>query len=138
MKKEALFLYDTMKGRRVCAMFTAQKEEKKEIGMTTTYLTAQDRQYRITVLREELRRVEDRLVRYRFCTSRFVAPEYYVEILLEDERAAAHLGEDYPTAQILFDKLVGGLVTPCTLSDIMQDIKNTQSPFTKINLYDII
>ncbi len=106
--------------------------------MTTTCSTPWEKLYRIGILREELRRVEDRLVRYRFCTSRFASPEYYVEIVLGEERAAAHLGEDYPTAQILFDKLVCGVVTPCTLFDIMQDVKNAQNPFTNIKAYDII
>ncbi len=106
--------------------------------MSTTGLTTWEKLYRIGVLREELRRVEEAIVRYRFCTSRFATPEYYVEIVLGDERAAAHLGEDYPTAQILFDKLVCGVVTPCTLFDIMQDIKNAHNPFTNIKNYDII
>ena len=106
--------------------------------MNTTCLTAREELYRISVLREELRRVEEHAIRYRFCTSRFAHPEYYVEIVLEDERAAVALGGDYPTAQILFDKLVCGLVTPCTLEDIMEDIKNAQNPFTNISLCDII
>jgi hypothetical protein len=106
--------------------------------MSSTCLTTWEKLYRIAVLREELRRAEERLVRYRFCTARFAVPEYYIEIVLGEERAAAHLGEDYPTAQILFDKMVCGLVMPCTLLDIMQDIKNAQNPFTNIKYYDII
>ncbi len=98
--------------------------------MIATCSTPWEKHYRIGILREELRRVQDRFIRYRFCTSRFAEPEYYVEIILEDERVAARLGEDYPTAQILFDKLVCGLVTPCTLFDIMEDAKNAQTPFT--------
>ena len=92
--------------------------------MSTTCMTAWEKLYRIGILREELRRVGEQLVRYRFCTSRFAHPEYYAEIVLGNERAAAHLGEDYPTAQILFDRLVCGTVTPCTLCDIIADIKN--------------
>ena len=106
--------------------------------MTTTCLNAQEKVYLITVLREEMRRVGEGLARYRFCTSRFVRPEYYVEIVLDGERAAARLGEDYPTAQILFDRLVCGTVTPCTLEDIIEDIKITQNPFTNIKRYVII
>jgi len=113
-----------MEERRVSANPAAQKEEKKEFDMNMTCLTTQDKLYRISVLREELRRLDAQLIRYRFCTSRFAQPEYYVEIVFENERAAALLGTDYPAAQILFDKLVCGLVTPCTLCDIMQDIKN--------------
>ena len=96
--------------------------------MSTTCLTAWDKLYRISILREELRREQEYLIRYRFCTARFAKPEYYVEIILGNERAAAALGEDYPMAQILFDKLVCGLVTPCTLTDIMEDIKMCKNP----------
>ena len=106
--------------------------------MTTTCLTAQEDLYRIAILREEMRRVGDALVRYRFCTSRFALAEYYVEIVLGNERAAAYLGGDHLAAQCLFDRLVCGTVTPCTLADIIQDIKNTQNPFTNIKDYDII
>lgn len=84
--------------------------------------------YRITVLREETRRVEAYLVRYRFCVSRFADTAYYAEIFLDEERAAAHLGKDLTTSQELFERLVNGVVTPCTLLDIMQDIKNAHSP----------
>ncbi len=82
---------------------------------------------KICVLREELRRVADRMARYRFCAFRFAAPEYYVEILYGDERAAARLGEDYVAAQILFDAIVEGTVTPCTLIDVITDAKNSHN-----------
>ena len=85
-----------------------------------------ERLYRICVLREEQRRVGERVARYRFCAFRFAAPEYYVEILLDAERAAARLGGDYAASQILFDLLVSGTVTPCTLCDVMEDIKNSR------------
>ncbi len=100
--------------------------------MTTTCLTAQEKLYRIAILREEIRRVGAGLVRYRLCVSRFARAEYYAEIVFGDERAAARLGEDYPAAQLLFDQLVCGTVTPCTLADIIQDTKNAQNPFTNI------
>ena len=77
-----------MEERRVSANRAAQKEEKKEFDMNMTCLTTQDKLYRISVLREELRRLDAQLIRYRFCTSRFAQPEYYVEIVFENERAA--------------------------------------------------
>ena len=117
---------------------SAQKEEKKENTMTTTCLIPQEKVYRIEILREETCRVGQRLARYRFCICRFAHSEYYAEIVLGDERAATHLGEDLAAAGRLFDLLVRGTVTPCTLSDIMQDIKNAQNPFTSIKDYDII
>ena len=106
--------------------------------MTTTCLTPQEKVYRIEILREETYRVGQEIARYRFCICRFARSEYYAEIVLGDERAAAHLGEDLAAAGRLFDLLVRGTVTPCTLCDIVQDIKNAQHPFTSIKDYDII
>ena len=84
--------------------------------------------YRITVLREETRRVEAYLVRYRFCVSHFAETAYFVEILLGKERAAAYLGKELYPSQKVFEQLSNGVVTPCTLLDIIQDIKNAHSP----------
>ena len=96
--------------------------------MNTTCPTIADTLYKIVVLREELRRVDTRIARYRLCMSRFVHKEYYVEIFFAGERAAAALGEDYATAGAVFERLVCGVVTPCTLFDILQDIKNADNP----------
>ena len=62
--------------------------------MDTQTPIAWERLYKISVLREEVRRVAASLARYRFCASRFATPQYYVEIFYENERAAASLGED--------------------------------------------
>ena len=94
--------------------------------MNSVQLNGLEKLYRICVLREEKRRVGEETARYRFCAFRFAEPEYYVEILYGAERAAAHLGADYPEAQILFDRLVAGTVTPCTLSDVITDEKNSR------------
>lgn len=94
--------------------------------MNFVNLTDFEKLQRISVLREELRRVADEAARYRFCAFRFAEPEYYVEVLYGSERAAAHLGGDYARAQILFDRLVEGAVTPCTLFDVVTDAKNLQ------------
>lgn len=94
--------------------------------MNSVNLTGFEKLYQISVLREELRRAADKPARYRFCAFRFAEPEYYVEILYGEERAAAHLGEDYAEAQILFDRLVEGTVTPCTLFDVVSDARNLQ------------
>ena len=96
--------------------------------MNITYPTCADAQYKIAVLREELRRVDTRIAHYRLCLSRFAQNEYYVEILFAGERAAASLGTDYADAGAVFERLVCGTVTPCTLFDILQDIKNADSP----------
>ena len=94
--------------------------------MNSANLPDLEKLYKISVLREELRRVCDEIARYRFCASRFAEPEYYVEILYGAERAAVRLGEDYAASQILFDALVAGTVTPCTLFDVVTDAKNSR------------
>ena len=99
--------------------------------MNITCPKTADALYKIAVLREELRRVDARMARYRFCLCRFAENEYYVEILFDGERAAASLGKDRLEADAVFERLVCGLVTPCTLSDIVQDIKNAGSPLQK-------
>lgn len=93
--------------------------------MNSVSLTGFEELYKICVLREELRCVGDGIARYRFCAFRFAKPEYYAEILYGSERAAARLGEDYAAAQILFDRLVAGTVTPCTLDYVVEDMKNS-------------
>ncbi len=92
--------------------------------MNADNVSGYEKLYKICVLREELRCVADKMARYRFCAFRFAAPEYYVEILYGNERAAARLGEDYAASQILFDAVVAGTVTPCTLFDVITDAKN--------------
>ena len=93
--------------------------------MNSAQLNGLEKLYRICVLREEKRRVGEEMARYRFCALRFAEPEYYVEIFYGTERAAARIGEDYPQAQILFERLVAGTVTPCTLFDVIADEKNS-------------
>ena len=93
--------------------------------MNSVNVSGFEKLYKICVLREELRRVADEMARYRFCAFRFSEPEYYIEILYGTERAAARLGEDYAVSQILFDRLVAGTVTPCTLSYVVEDMKNS-------------
>lgn len=99
--------------------------------MEITKTTEREKLYRISILREESRTVGDARAHYYFCASRFARPEYYAEVLYQDERAATLLGTDYPQAQILFDAIVNGTVTPCTLEDVVTDMKNIGTPLYK-------
>ncbi|MBO7341205.1 MAG: hypothetical protein J6U87_00840 [Clostridia bacterium] len=90
--------------------------------------------YEVCVLREQIRPVAGRTARYRFCVLRFAGEEYYAEILLGEERAAAQLSLERAPAERLFDALVAGSVTPCTLIDVVTDAKNSpDSPLQKGN-----
>ena len=60
-------------------------------------------------------------VRYRLYEGRFAGCRYYVEVTYREERAAAYLGEDKGRAQRLYELLVKGTVTPCTLESIVVD-----------------
>lgn len=91
--------------------------------MNTTETTASLQA--VAVLREEKRSVEGLELRYRFCGCYFAKGQYYVEICLGNERAAVYLGTNKEAAYEVFKRLVSGTVTPCTLADIMEDIKNS-------------
>ena len=58
---------------------------------------------------------------YRLYEGRFAGSRYYVEVTYREERAAAYLGEDGAKARCLYDLLVSGTVTPCTLEAIVAD-----------------
>ena len=93
--------------------------------MNTTETTAGASLWAVAVLREEKKATKGLLLRYRFCGCCFAKKQYYVEICLGNERAAAYLGTDKEAACEVFKALVDGTVTPCTLADIMEDIKNS-------------
>lgn len=60
-------------------------------------------------------------IRYRLCECRFAGCRYYVEVRYREERAAAYVGEDKEKALRLYEMLVKGTVTPCTLEAIVAD-----------------
>lgn len=60
-------------------------------------------------------------VRYRLYEGRFAMPQYYAEIVMGGERAAAYLGEDREKAEEIYAALVRGTVTPCTLQAVVED-----------------
>ena len=74
------------------------------------------------ILREATARVARRCARYRFSRSDRALPQYYIEIEYAGERAATCLGTDGERAARIFDLLVRGRVTPCTLCDIVKDM----------------
>ena len=77
----------------------------------------------MVTLREERGRVACRDALYRFCRGDLALPQYYAEILYAGERATACLGTDRERAERIFELLVWGKVTPCTLCDIAEDMK---------------
>ncbi len=84
-----------------------------------------EKPYELRVLHEEHRPIAGEMARYRFCELDFAGSEYYAEILMGTERAGARLCRDYTRAKRLFDALVAGTVTPCTLIDVVTDAKNS-------------
>ena len=80
----------------------------------------------LKLIRECERRVANARTEYRLCILRFAGVQYFVEICRHKERAGAYLGEDAACAYSLFERLVQGTVTPCTLRDIVEDIRCSQ------------
>ncbi len=72
-------------------------------------------------LKSDTATCEGLTVHYRLCVFRFSAPQYYVDVVLKEERAAAYLGTDEEASRSLYEALVRGFVTPCTLQAIIED-----------------
>lgn len=54
-------------------------------------------------------------------TNRCSTPEYYISVRLEQEHELAYVGTDHTLVLSLYDMIVQGKVTPCTLQDIVED-----------------
>ena len=65
-------------------------------------------------------------VRYYLYKSDTPTPRYFTEIYLNGECSAAFLGEG-ERAVALFEDLVHGGVTPCTLVDIVEDFRKSHT-----------
>ena len=74
--------------------------------MNTTETTAGASLWAVAVLREEKKAAKGLLLRYRFCGCCFAKKQYYVEICLGNERAAAYLGTDKESTWIFEDSVV--------------------------------
>lgn len=63
-------------------------------------------------------------VRYRLSCVRSAATgicQYQIRVAFGTERAIAPLGTDFETAKRIYDQIVRGAVTPCTLADVLAD-----------------
>lgn len=76
----------------------------------------------LALLREDQVRVADNVARYRLYEGNFASAQYYVEVTFEEERSAAYLGEDATRAMTVYQTILGGTVTPCTLQAIVEDL----------------
>ncbi len=76
---------------------------------------------KLCVLCRDCETVAGEAVQYRLYEGRFAKPQYYAEILMGGERAAAYLGEECERAREIYAALVRGTVTPCTLQAIVED-----------------
>ncbi len=80
---------------------------------------------KITVLAEERKMIAAHTAIYRFYACRISDVLYVAEVIYGGERSAAYLGEDPAFCEEVFTALVRGEVTPCTLRDIVEDIRNS-------------
>ena len=63
---------------------------------------------------------EDEVI-YRLCVPEFAPSHFYVMLCYRGEQALSDLGENEAFAHMLYERLVAGSVTPCTLGDVIQD-----------------
>ena len=71
--------------------------------------------------REDVATVAEDEVIYRLCVPEFAPSHFYVVLCYRGEQALADLGESEPFAHMLYERLVTGRVTPCTLGDVVYD-----------------
>ena len=74
-------------------------------------------------LREEYANVGSIVVRYRLWMYRASLVRYAVEVSTEAETRFAYLRCNFADAARLFILLFEGTVTPCTVSDILEDLQ---------------
>ncbi len=61
---------------------------------------------------------------YRFIAERCMRQtRYLISIELRGERADSYLGEDLLRAWEVYSKIVRGAVTPCSLREVLEDLK---------------
>ena len=84
--------------------------------------TMQELQLTLRVLREEARTVRERTCLYQFAASREGYSQHYIRITYGEECVTACVGGERKHAAALFTALVQGLVTPCTVGDILHDL----------------
>ena len=61
-------------------------------------------------------------LKYRLLkTTRSKTPEYYISVRLHHEQEIAYVGTDRDFALSLYNSLISGQVTPCTLRDVVED-----------------
>ena len=92
-----------------------ERDEKREKTMQELQLT-------LRVLREEARTVRARTCLYQFAVSGEGYSQYYIRITYGEECVTACMGGEREHAAVLFTAFVQGLVTPCTVRDILHDL----------------
>ena len=93
------------------------KNESQEILHFVPYVQE------LSLVREEYATVGSIVVRYRLWMYRASLVRYAVEVSTEAETRFAYLGSDFADAARLFTLLCEGTVTPCTVSDILEDVQ---------------
>ncbi len=58
---------------------------------------------------------------YQLCVLELGVSQFYARLSYKSEQAVAYLGENALFAHALYERLMAGTVTPCTLCDIVRD-----------------
>lgn len=103
--------------------------EEKRKGKKKMKRTSYDEERvlpRLMLLEQRTQSVAEENAAYRLYEFDFAEPQFYAEIVYAGERAVAYLGTG-AWARDCFAILVAGRVTPCTLCDIVQDLRKTHT-----------
>lgn len=76
----------------------------------------------VMLLETKTRTVNGQPCVYDLAVSKGMHPQYYISLTLMQERCIACIGSSQALALLLFSTLVSGLVTPCSLSDVLCEL----------------
>ena len=77
----------------------------------------------LCILQQQTRAVLGKPCSYTLAASHDGFVQYYIKIVFENESCAACVGASRSGAERLFAMVVQGVVTPCTLPDILCDLQ---------------
>lgn len=82
----------------------------------------------VRIIQKEVRHAESMSIDYILCLVTTQASRYYaVEIVLGEETDMQMLGGEDRHAHRLFEILVNEFVTPCTLADVLYDMRREEN-----------
>ena len=85
-------------------------------------VSTQELSVKVTPLQRKTRTVDGYSCVYDLAVSNGMLPQYYLSLAHQDEQCVVCIGSSHALALLLFSALVGRLVTPCTLPDVLTEL----------------